>query len=65
MILILYLQTEHLKLNRLELVVVDTERNAKRLDIFENDAVNGPLFDLFASHITPKMKEGKTKLGIF
>ncbi|KAI8578804.1 hypothetical protein K450DRAFT_245602 [Umbelopsis ramanniana AG] len=55
----------HLKLDRLELLVVDTEKNAKRLDIFENDAVNGPLFDLFGTHITPRMKEGKTKLGIF
>ncbi|KAH8547569.1 U3-containing 90S pre-ribosomal complex subunit-domain containing protein [Umbelopsis sp. PMI_123] len=55
----------HLKLDRLELLVVDTEKNAKRLDIFENDAVNGPLFDLFGSHITPRMKDGKTKLGIF
>jgi protein CMS1 len=54
-----------LKLDRLELLVVDTEKNAKRLDIFENDAVNGPLFDLFGSHITPRMKDGKTKLGIF
>jgi protein CMS1 len=57
--------TGHLKLDRLELIVVDTEKNAKRLDIFENDAVNGPLFDLFGTHITPRMKEGKTKLGIF
>jgi protein CMS1 len=57
--------TGHLKLDRLELLVVDTEKNAKRLDIFENDAVNGPLFDLFGTHITPRMKDGKTKLGIF
>jgi protein CMS1 len=59
------LGTDHLKVNRLELVVIDTEKNAKRLDIFENDAVNGPLFDLFGSHLTPRMKEGKLKLGIF
>ncbi|KAG2177882.1 hypothetical protein INT43_003129 [Umbelopsis isabellina] len=56
---------EHLKMDRLELIVIDGEKNAKRLDIFENDAVNGPLYELFSTHITQRMKNGKTKLGIF
>jgi len=52
-------------MDRLELVVIDGEKNGKRLDIFENDAVNGPLFELFGTHLTARMREGKTKLGIF
>ncbi|KAL0085673.1 U3-containing 90S pre-ribosomal complex subunit-domain containing protein [Phycomyces blakesleeanus] len=59
------LEQGHLKLDRLELVIVDTERNAKRFNILDNDAVRGDIFSFLGNYISPRMKEGKTKLGLF
>ncbi|KAF7729860.1 cms1 ribosomal small subunit [Apophysomyces ossiformis] len=55
----------HLHLDRLELIVIDTERNAKRFNIFDNDNVRGDLFSLLGSHIADRMQKGQTKLGLF
>lgn len=55
----------HLKLDKLELVVVDTERNAKRFDIFSNDAVRTDFYTLLGTHLLPGMREKKTRLGLF
>ncbi|KAI9251365.1 U3-containing 90S pre-ribosomal complex subunit-domain containing protein [Phascolomyces articulosus] len=58
-------EQDHLKLDQLELVVVDTERNAKRFTAFENDAVRGDLYHLLGTYIAPRMKDKKTRLGLF
>ncbi|KAG0172133.1 cms1 ribosomal small subunit [Apophysomyces sp. BC1034] len=55
----------HLRLDRLELVVVDTERNAKRFNIFDNDTVRGDLFSFLGSHVADRMRKNQTKLGLF
>ena len=59
------IEQEHIKLDNLELVVVDTERNAKRFTAFENDAVRGDLYNLLGSYIAPRMNDKKTRLGLF
>ncbi|KAI7868292.1 U3-containing 90S pre-ribosomal complex subunit-domain containing protein [Spinellus fusiger] len=59
------LEQGHLKLDRLELVAVDTERNAKRFNVFDNDAVREDIFSFLGDAIAPRMQQGKTKLGLF
>ncbi|KAI8061532.1 U3-containing 90S pre-ribosomal complex subunit-domain containing protein [Gilbertella persicaria] len=55
----------HLKLDNLELVVIDTERNPKRFNIFDLQEVRSDLFNFLGQHIAPFMKNGKTKVGLF
>lgn len=55
----------HLKLDNLELVVIDTERNAKKFNIFDIQEVRSDLFTFLGSSIAPLMKEGKVKIGLF
>ncbi|GAA5794883.1 U3-containing 90S pre-ribosomal complex subunit-domain containing protein [Helicostylum pulchrum] len=55
----------HLKLDNLELVVIDTERNAKKFNIFDLQEVRTDLFTFLGAHIAPLVKEGKTKIGLF
>lgn len=55
----------HLKLDHLQLVVVDSERNPKRFTIFENDAVRSDLYIFLGTYIAPRMQKGQTKLGLF
>lgn len=52
-------------MDKLELVVVDTEKNAKTFNIFENDSVRADLYTFLGRFISPRMKENKTKLGLF
>ncbi|KAI8376043.1 U3-containing 90S pre-ribosomal complex subunit-domain containing protein [Radiomyces spectabilis] len=58
-------ESGHLKLDQLELVVIDTERNAKRFNIFDNDSVRKDLFSFLGEHIASRMQNGQTKLGLF
>ncbi|KAI9496055.1 U3-containing 90S pre-ribosomal complex subunit-domain containing protein [Zychaea mexicana] len=58
-------EQEHLNLDNLELIVVDTERNAKRFTAFENDAVRNDLYSFLGAYIAPRMNEKKTRLGLF
>ncbi|KAI9487243.1 MAG: U3-containing 90S pre-ribosomal complex subunit-domain containing protein [Benjaminiella poitrasii] len=58
-------EQEHLKLDNLELVVIDTERNAKSFNIFDIQEVRGELFKFLGQFISPLMKNGKTKVGLF
>lgn len=56
----------HLNLDNLELVVIDTERNAKRFNIFDLQEVRTDLFQFLGKNISPLMKEGsKLKIGLF
>lgn len=55
----------HLKLDNLELVVIDTERNPKKFNIFDIQEVRTDLFNFLGAHISPLMKEGKAKIGLF
>ncbi|KAI7902010.1 U3-containing 90S pre-ribosomal complex subunit-domain containing protein [Cokeromyces recurvatus] len=54
----------HLKLDNLELVVIDTERNPKSFNIFDIQEVRGDLFNFLGQFISPLMKD-KTKIGLF
>ncbi|KAI8147767.1 U3-containing 90S pre-ribosomal complex subunit-domain containing protein, partial [Fennellomyces sp. T-0311] len=58
-------EQDHLKLDNLELVVVDTERNAKRFTAFENDAVRADLYNFLGTYLAPRMREKKARLGLF
>jgi protein CMS1 len=55
----------HLKLDNLELVVIDTERNAKKFNIFDIQEVRTDLFNFLGKSISPLMKDGKAKIGLF
>lgn len=55
----------HLKLDNLELIVIDTERNAKKFNIFDLQEVRTDLFTFLGAHIAPLLKEGKAKIGLF
>lgn len=55
----------HLKLDQLELVVIDTERNPKKFNIFDIQEVRTDLFKFLGTYISPLMKEGKAKIGLF
>lgn len=55
----------HLKLDNLELLVIDTERNPKKFNIFDLQEVRTDLFQFLGKNISPLMKEGKAKIGLF
>ncbi|ORE07893.1 hypothetical protein BCV72DRAFT_289805 [Rhizopus microsporus var. microsporus] len=55
----------HLKLDKLELVVIDTEKNPKKFNIFDLQEVRTDLFRFLGSYIAPLMKENKAKIGLF
>ena len=55
----------HLKLDNLELVVIDTERNPKRFNIFDLQEVRTDLFSFLGTYISPLMKNGNTRVGLF
>ncbi|CAO3624669.1 unnamed protein product [Mucor fragilis] len=55
----------HLKLDNLELLVIDTERNPKKFNIFDLQEVRTDLFQFLGKNISPLMKDGKTKIGLF
>ncbi|KAI8973623.1 U3-containing 90S pre-ribosomal complex subunit-domain containing protein [Mycotypha africana] len=57
----------YLKLDALELVVIDTERNAKRFNIFDLQEVRTDLFNFLGTNITPlfKKENSKLKIGLF
>jgi protein CMS1 len=55
----------HLKLDNLELVAIDTERNPKKFNIFDIQEVRSDLFNFLGAHISPLMKKGQAKIGLF
>ncbi|KAG1473519.1 hypothetical protein G6F56_000909 [Rhizopus delemar] len=55
----------HLNLDHLELVIIDTEKNAKKFNIFDIQDVRADLFNFLGSHISYLMKENRTKIGLF
>ncbi|KAI8640187.1 U3-containing 90S pre-ribosomal complex subunit-domain containing protein [Parasitella parasitica] len=55
----------HLKLDNLELLVIDTERNAKKFNIFDLQEVRTDLFQFLGKNISPLLQNGKTKIGLF
>ena len=55
----------HLKLDNLELLVIDTERNPKKFNIFDLQEVRTDLFQFLGKNISPLMKESKAKIGLF
>ncbi|KAG1146374.1 hypothetical protein G6F37_000601 [Rhizopus arrhizus] len=56
---------DHLSLSKLELIVIDTEKNSKTFNIFDNQEVRGDLFKFLGSHISMLMKHNKIKVGLF
>ncbi|CDH50212.1 hypothetical protein RO3G_03958 [Lichtheimia corymbifera JMRC:FSU:9682] len=61
----LLVEQGHLKLDALELVVVDTEKNAKQFNVFENDAVRGDLYSFLGTYVAPRAQEKQTKIALF
>ncbi|KAI9279621.1 U3-containing 90S pre-ribosomal complex subunit-domain containing protein [Sporodiniella umbellata] len=55
----------HLNLSNLELVVIDTEKNAKKFNIFDIQDVRSDLFNFLGLHISQLTKENRTKIGLF
>lgn len=55
----------HLKLDQLELVVLDTDTSKGNHNITEQFDVRADLFKFLLSSVFPRMKDGKTKLGFF
>lgn len=52
-------------MDALELVVVDTEKNAKQFNVFENDAVRGDLYSFLGTYIAPRAQKKQTKIALF
>ncbi|KAI9308528.1 U3-containing 90S pre-ribosomal complex subunit-domain containing protein [Cunninghamella echinulata] len=55
----------HLKLDQLELVVLDTDTSKGNYNITENFEVRGDLFKFLNGFVFPRMKDGQSKLGFF
>ncbi|CAO3630677.1 unnamed protein product [Cunninghamella echinulata] len=55
----------HLKLDQLELVILDTDTSKGNYNITENFEVRGDLFKFLNGSVFPRMKDGQSKLGFF
>ncbi|KAI8977932.1 U3-containing 90S pre-ribosomal complex subunit-domain containing protein [Pilobolus umbonatus] len=63
--LLALIEQDHLKLDLLELVVIDTERNAKKFNIFDIQEVRTDLFNFLGSRLLERLKDSSTKIGLF
>ncbi|KAI9310891.1 U3-containing 90S pre-ribosomal complex subunit-domain containing protein [Dichotomocladium elegans] len=61
----LLVEQEHVKLDNLELIVIDTEKISKGYNVLESDAVREDLFKLLGIHIAPRIQNKKTKIALF